>query len=596
MDISFNKKVIIVTAALMLVLLLLIFKAIMIRQQRLDWLQTLNRELAPDLHEARAPARGPAAAPPPPLEPLSGAAEPTPVPPPGREENEIDRAVSAILFALDGFGNYAPASRAEAEEEFCTQFESLIGKAAAAERTGRSSEILGKIEALFQKMDRLAYPYRFQATPARDRFVARLSADWAKLPYVCRWACIRMLGIVGGDGARGTLRTAMAGGVFEDEAAAALLRTGDPGALSVLIDYIARGRIKGDRYREIREVVLRSEDPRVMGGLIGQLDNADPSIRSAALLLVEEYARQSRTAPKETSPSDLRLKEKWAHWRREVQGSYRPLPEDERAIVALTLITGWDLLPKSGPFTKARFLDLSREIDACFRDLRSLELSIHRRGERSLYRLVRLMVENYEAGSAPVRQLLDQYLAVCAGEAQKVCLRQVFPDSAERTAFLRWAEGWMEKGKLPVIVFLVRLAGICGDKGSAAALLRYAQSWVPEVRRSAAMSLGLLGEPRAVDEIAKMLTVKNLPWDEGERMVAGLERIGDDRAIETLLLVLARAKSVLAYHAYLSLRRIRREPSREVSLEEFEQRREGLVEEYDRWLKVQREKRRQEKR
>ncbi|HQM52914.1 MAG: hypothetical protein IT574_11760 [Candidatus Aureabacteria bacterium] len=592
MAISFTKKVIIVTAALMLVLLLLTFKAIMIRQQRLDWLQTLNRELAPDSPEAQAPVSA-APASPDPLVPLFDAAEPTPASPPGTEENEIDRGISAVLFALAGFSNYAPARRAAAEEEFGAQFESLIGKAAAAERAGNSSEVLRKLETLFQKMDCLGYPFQFQATPARDRFVARISAGWPKLPYVCRWACIRMLGIVGGDGARGTLRTAMAGGVFEDEAAAALLRTGDPEALPVLIDYIARGRIKGDRYREIREAVQRSEDPRVMEGLIGLLDSADPSIRSAALLLVEEYARQSRTAPKETSPSDRQLQEKWAHWWREASGSYRPLPEDGRGIVALTLITGWDFLPKSGPFAKASFFELSKEIDACFRDLRSLDLSVHRRGELSLYRIVRLMVEHYEAGGTPVRQMLDQYLAVCTGEAQKVCLRQGFPDSAERTAFLRWVEGWMEKGKLPVTVFLVRLAGICGDKGSSAALLRYAQSWVPEVRRAAAMSLGLLGEPWAVDEIAKMLSLKDIPWDEGERMVVGLERIGNDKAIETLLLVLARAKSILAYQAYLSLRRIRREPSKEISLEEFEQRREGVAEEYERWLRSKRERKRQ---
>jgi len=90
-----------------------------------------------------------------------------------------------------------------------------------------------------------------------------------------------------------------------------------------------------------------------------------------------------------------------------------------------------------------------------------------------------------------------------------------------------------------------------------------------------------------------MLSLKDIPWDEGERMVVGLERIGNDKAIETLLLVLARAKSILAYQAYLSLRRIRREPSKEISLEEFEQRREGVAEEYERWLRSKRERKRQ---
>ncbi|HOE27859.1 MAG TPA: hypothetical protein PK696_09240, partial [bacterium] len=152
MAISFTKKVIIVTAALMLVLLLLTFKAIMIRQQRLDWLQTLNRELAPDSPEAQAPVSA-APASPDPLVPLFDAAEPTPASPPGTEENEIDRGISAVLFALAGFSNYAPARRAAAEEEFGAQFESLIGKAAAAERAGNSSEVLRKLETLFQKMD-----------------------------------------------------------------------------------------------------------------------------------------------------------------------------------------------------------------------------------------------------------------------------------------------------------------------------------------------------------------------------------------------------------------------------------------------------------
>lgn len=597
MKLSFNLKILIITAALLLMLMLLILKAIMIRHQRLNWLQTLNQKIAPDLRDAQSVSTE-SASPVPALslEVPADSPEMTPTPLYGKEENEIDRGISAVVFALDGFADYTPARRAAAEEVFFGRFASLIGKCAVAERGGRSSEILRKIEALFQRMDCLGYPYQFQATPARDRFVGRLAAEWATLPYVSRWAYIRMLGIVGGPASREALHKAMVEGVFEDEAAAALLRTGDPSALPVLIDYIARGRIKGDRYRDIRTVVRRSDNPKVLEGLIEFLDRTDPTIRSAALLLVEDYARQSRTAPKETSPSDRQLKQKWAQWWAEARGSYLPMPEEERGIAALGLITGYDLLPKGGPFNKARFLALSEEIDICCRDLRSLELSSHRRGELSLYRLARQMVEHYDAGNAHVQQVLDQYLAAYVGEVQKVCMRQRFPESAERTVALRWAEGWMEKGKLPVVVFLVRLVGVCGDKGSSTALLRYAQSWVPEMRRAAVMSLGLLGEPWAVDEVAKMLAAKDIPWDEGERMLAGLERIGSEQAIETLCVVLGKAKSILAYQAYLSLRRIRGDLSKEVSLEEFEQRREALAGDYGDWLKKYLEKKRQEKR
>ncbi|MEI6634208.1 MAG: hypothetical protein WCP22_10380 [Chlamydiota bacterium] len=591
--VSFNLKLLILTAGLLLVLAILIFKAIMIRQKQLNWLQNLNRQVAPDGNEAAGKFPAGAAS----LPAVSfdaPEAESTPTPPKPKEESEIDRAIAKVCDALDGLSDYDPAKRAAAEEVFCTRFESLIQKCALAERSGQSSDIMRKIEALFQKMACLGYPYHFQQSRGKDQFIERLSAEWSKLPYVSRWAYLRMLGIVGGDKARAALRLAMVEGVFEDEAAIALLRAGDAESLPILIDYIARGRIKGDRYQEIKMVVRRTDNPRVMEGLIGFLDRTDPSICSAALLLIEDYASQSRTAPKETSPSDKRLKQKWAQWWSEARGAYRPTPEDERGLVALSLVTGFDMLPKGGQFDRSRFMALSEEIDSCCRDLASLELPIHRRGELALYRIARITVESYDAGDAYVHQVLDQYLGLIVGEVQKICMRQRFPDSAERTAHLKWAEGWMEKGKLPAVVFLIRMSGIYGDKGTATTLLRYAQSWVSEMRRAAVISMGLLGAPQVTDELAKMLSAKEISWEEGERMVVGLERIGDEKAVETLVDVLRKSKSVLAYQAYVSLRKFRGESSIQISLEEFEQRREGLIADYDVWLKALKGKKRRE--
>lgn len=595
LKLSLNLKILIGTAILLLILILLIFKAITIRQRELERLQNLNRQVAPDAGEVIGKAEEGAA----PLPTVSfdamttAATEATPTPA-AKEANEIDTETVLVADALDGFMDYSTQKRAAAEAVFFTRFESLIRKCAAAERSGRSSEILRKVETLFQKMDCLGYPYRFQQTPAKDEFVARLAAGWAKLPYVSRWAYIRMLGIIGGEKARAALRAAMQEGVFEDEAAIALLRAGDTESFSVIIDYAARGRIKGDRFNEVKMIVRRTDDPKVMSTLIGFLDRADPTVRSAALLLIEDYASQSRTAPRETSPDDPQLGQKWAQWWRDAPAHYHPIFDEERGIVSLSLITGLDSLPQSGQFDRSRFLALTDEIAECCRRLRSPELDVHREGELSLYRIARVMVESYDAGDANVHQVIDQYLAAFAAELQKICLRQRFPESAERTAFLKWSEGWMEKGKLPVSVFLIRLEGICGDKSVEPVLLRYAQSWVPEMRRSAVISMGLIGAPQATDEIAKMLAAKEVGWEEGERMVIGLERIGDLKSIGVLVEVLRKAKSVLAFQAYVSLRRLRGEPSIPISLEEFEQRRDGLVTEYDAWLKALKEKKRTE--
>lgn len=592
---SFNLKILIATAVLLVVLIVLIFKAIMIRQSQFDRLQTINRQVAPDINDAIGKSTE-GMAPPPTISfdaPDDSAAEPTPVWTP-KEESTIDRGLVGICDTLDGFTEYDPATRAAVEALFFARFGSFIQECAVAERSGQSSAILRKVEALFQKMECLGYPYHFQQSPEREQFIANLAAGWSKLPYVSRWAYIRMLGVMGGDKAMAALRAAMVEGVFEDEASIALLRAGDAESLTVLIDYIARGRIKSDRSREIRSVVRRTDNPLVMKTLIGFLERTDPTIRSAALLLIEDYASQSRTAPRETDPSDRQLKQKWAQWWQSAQGIYRPTSEDERGVVALTLITGFDVLPKAGRFNRARFMTLTDEIEGCCRDLRSLELPIHRGGELALYRLTRIMVEEYEAGDANVHQVLDQYLAAFVAEVQKICGRQRLPDSPERTAYLRWSEGWMEKGKLPVVVFLIRMAGISGDKATVAALQRYAQSWVPEMRRASVISMGLLGAPQAIDEIAKMLSAKEVSWDEGERMMIGLERIGDEKSMGILLVVLRKAKSVLAHQAYVSLRNLRGEPSKQISLEEFEQRREELSADYDAWFKALKEKKKRE--
>ena len=590
---SFNLKILIATGVLLLLLVALIFKAILIRQRELERLQNLNRQVAAEMEEMAGMGAGGAADIP--AVPPDAVSPPQPAPTPeARGEGEIDRAIAGIDDALDGFTDYTPAKRAAAESGLFERFESLVRRTAALERDGKSSAILRKVEAVFQKMERLGYPYHFQPTPGRDAFIARLSAEWGKLPYVSRWAYIRMLGIVGGEKVRAALRAAMVEGVFEDEAAIALLRAGDAESLPVIIDYAARGRIKGDRFKEIKMIVRRTDNPGVMDGLIAFLDRTDPTIRSAALLLIDDFAANSRTAPRETRPDDPQLKEKWVKWWRGAQGAYRPLDEEEPRIISLTLITGLDALPRDGRFERSRFMVLTNEIVDCCRGLRSPELPVHRIGELSLYRLARIMAEEYDAAGANARQVLDQYLAAFSAEVQKICMRQRFPESAERTAFNRWAEGRMEKAKLPVAIFLIRLAGVCGDSGTATALLRYAQSWVPEMRRSAVISMGLIGAPEVADEIGKMLAAKDVGWEEGERMVFALERIGDVKAVETLVAVLHKAKSVLAYQAYVSLRRFRGDSPIPISLEEFEQRRDELGADYDLWLRAFKEKKRRE--
>ena len=119
-------------------------------------------------------------------------------------------------------------------------------------------------------------------------------------------------------------------------------------------------------------IVRRTDNPGVMDGLIAFLDRTDPTIRSAALLLIDDFAANSRTAPRETRPDDPQLKEKWVKWWRGAQGAYRPLDEEEPRIIPLTLITGLDALPRDGRFERSRFMVLTNEIVDCCRGLRSV--------------------------------------------------------------------------------------------------------------------------------------------------------------------------------------------------------------------------------
>ena len=76
---------------------------------------------------------------------------------------------------------------------------------------------------------------------------------------------------------------------------------------------------------------------------------------------------------------------------------------------------------------------------------------------------------------------------------------------------------------------------------------------------------------------------EKISFADGEKAAAILEQIGSAEAIEILIEVLRNATPLVAYEAYLSLRRLRGQSGKALSLEEVEQGRATLASSYSVW-------------
>ena len=588
---SLNVKIIILAAFLSIILIILVVKALMIRQKKIKWLQELNRKLTPIEAEDFSVTFKYLDINPPIASDIVSADESTPVPV-GIEDEDTTRSGEAIGFDQPGlerilvsFTDYNPEKRREAEESLYKYFETLTRECARLESSGETSRVSMLLEGFFEKVHRFDYPYRFERTEARDQFISRLSSDWSKLPYLSRWAYIRMMGIVDGEDVQETLRSAIQEGIFEDEAAIAILKTGDIKSLPVLVDNISRGLIKGKRFTEVKEIIIKRNDPAVVEGLLAFLANPDSRMRMAALTLLERFSIRSKLAPQDSNPDDKNLKQKWEEWWSSVRSYYNPLMEEEERISAFTLITGTNLLIEDGHMGRGYFRTLESGIENCCRGLRSIELPTHREGELALYRLGRQMVDDYDSGNENARKVIDQYIEAFIREVKKICLYQKFPASKERKEFIRWSlTGALNQNNVPVLVSTISILGLAGERETISVLRPYSESWVPDVRKAAIISMGRLGSPKAADMLGKMLQNADLSPSEGSQLVMALERIGNREAAKKLVRAVHAAPSIIAYEALLSLQKMRGKWERSYSLEEFEQERKVLADDYAAWV------------
>lgn len=573
MKLSLNHKASLLVAALLLVLVVLVIKAVLIRQRKTIWLENLNREEAPLMGEDLDSIMREGSfisAPSPSLHATGvGASSTEPVAP-----TEAGDGFAELVRV--SFPDYRPGKRAEAEAVLFEQFNALLDRCAQMEPQGGGSGALKRLEQFFSTCENLGASYHFQQTEQRERFAGGLRERSSRLPYMSHWAAVRMLGIAGGQTAVESLRGELGGGIFEDEAAIGLLKAGDTKALPVLLDYVSRGRIKSGRYNEVVDVLSRqaATSPAVVDALITFLDSGDSALRAAALDLLKKSLRPPEETLSASAVDDPGLARKWSDWWKRARASFRPPAEDRRDVVALSLITGIDTL--SGA-QREYFLKLQRDIEECCRALRSFDLEEHRGGEKMLYQLARRMVEDYGSAPARAQAVMEQCMGAMAGEVQTICLRQIFPSSEERSSFVAVAPRAMDNAPVPVLIFMSRLLGVAGERGALGALDRYRQSWVADVRRAAAIAMGLLGSAESLDDIAAIVAERGVNSQEGECCVVALERIGNKRAAELLLGVVRRAQPLLAYDAYLSLRALKGEGGRPVALEEFEQRRDAVA-------------------
>ena len=393
-----------------------------------------------------------------------------------------------------------------------------------------------------------------------------------------------MMGIVDGDAVKESLLLAIKSGVFEDEAGISLLRTGDIRAMPVLVDYMSRRRMKGKRYSEIVDVIRSLKDPRIPEMLIGLLGSPDGSIRFVALKLMNSIAPAVLSPPRGTYPDDADLKQTWKDWWATAKESYVEYSVEMPQITKLTIITGFDLLPRSGELSRDHFLKMTTSMEKCSWKLRSLDLTIHREGELDLYGICRQLISDYDSGDADTRNVVVQYMDAFAGEVEEVCLFQKFPESKERTEFLAWVAEAMRSEQTPKLIFLTRIVGVVGEPDSVDLIRGFRDSLIEGLRNAAVLSMGKLGSPRAVATLFASLKDKDVFPLQARQYIVALERIGNKAAIARLVQTMRTAAPVVAYESYLALRRLRGKWNAALSLEEFEQARKPLCENYAEWM------------
>jgi len=338
--------------------------------------------------------------------------------------------------------------------------------------------------------------------------------------------------------------------------------------LLILIVLIIRATAARQRRVIWLEDLNRQVVPLEIGGLVGTPERGTP--RPAVSL-----SRGDRNAPEAAPPPPPPSIEKDTRRRDEI--------ERERARLERIL----DSLPPTGLRGRSYFMRLAKEMELCWQKLSLPEPGLHHEGELSCYRLARRMVEDHGPGGGAAMETMDRYMASFVDEVQLICLRQRFPASRERAEFTRWACGGMEKAETHVLIFMIRLLGIMGDRDSVKSLQHYRQSGEGAVRTAAVWAMGMQGSPDVIDDIGKILADQSLPAGEGGAFMVALERIGGGRAAAALREVVRDARPLLAYEAYLSLEKLRGQPGRVLSLEEFEQGRSILCEDYSAWLKAQ---------
>ncbi len=564
---SLNFKVLILFAILLVLLSALVFRVLMVRRRRVEWLRNLNRQILSleiedgDEKFERASHRE---------------AE-------GETESRKFIDQPELKRILDSFNDYNQVNRARSEAALYEHFNSLAQSSIKEERAGKTGNAQERYGWFFGKLSMLGSPYQFERTGERELFLETLMSDWSKLPYLSRRATIRMLGVVGDARSRGILNGAVREGAFGDEASIALLKTGDSKAVPILLDYIYRGRISGKRYREVVEAIASRGDREVTVAIIEELDDPNRGIRSAALGLLEKISAQLPKAPKNSSPDDDDLKQKWARWWLAARSSYEFPKFTKRDIFTLDTATELDSIPGDGGLGGEYFAELASGIEDCCWALRNFDLGVHKRGETALYRLARQMVNDSSVSDKRSLELLNRYMELFIKEIEKICLRQRFAPSPERKVFVRWASANLPKVSLPIRLFLVRLLGIVGDQETIESLRPYAESKIPKERRAVLFSMGRLGSPEVIVEVREMNLDNQFSLADTEAIMEILERIGNAEAVEALVELLRTANPIVAYEAYLSLRKLRGQWGRALSLEEVEQARAILADDYSAW-------------